>query len=74
LENHRFALIVTEPLFNQIKDPKSAFGAENNAWVTEVSNYILCYYRPAKTLKETRIQILLPRPDVKSCPPPEIAK
>jgi hypothetical protein len=61
LKNHRFAIIISEPLFQQVKDETQIFGEENNAWVSEVSNYVLCYYETAKLRREARIQVMIPR-------------
>jgi hypothetical protein len=69
LEQHRFALIISEPLSTRYKSPQSSFGSENNAWVRRVSQTILCYYTPVETLREVQMQVLVPREKVrKSCP------
>ncbi len=61
LKNHRFDLIVSEPLSRQQKGAGDVFGAENDAWVKRVSRYILCYYEPIKTLRAVQVQLLAPR-------------
>jgi hypothetical protein len=69
LEQHRFALIISEPLSTRYKSPQASFGSENNAWVRRVSQVILCYYYPVETLRDIQIQILVPRlKDRKNCP------
>ena len=74
LRNQRFALIVSEPLSKEEKDGRVNFGLENNAWVKNVSRYILCYYEPIQTLKEVQVQLLAPSPTLpvdsrkKNCP------
>jgi hypothetical protein len=68
LKNHRFAMIVSEPLFVQYKGSDEIFGEENNAWVSQVSKYVFCYYEPQKMLRNSRIQLLVPRSDTKDCP------
>lgn len=68
LKNHRFALIITEPLSQVQKEGPENFGAENNAWVKQVSKNIFCYYTPIKTLRATQVQLLAPNPDSKDCP------
>ncbi len=69
LADHRYALIVSEPLSRELKDPRSDFGAENNAWVENVSRHILCNYTPIKTLREVQLQILAPaQKPKKNCP------
>jgi len=68
LANHRFALIVSEPLRLRIRESDYQFGAENNAWVKWVSAPILCYYKPIATFRETRVELLEPRQGENSCP------
>jgi hypothetical protein len=68
LENHRFALIVSEPLYTRQKDESAVFGEENNAWVQQVSQYILCYYEEEKIARQVHIQLLVPKADVDKCP------
>jgi len=68
LKNKRFALIVTEPLFTLQKDSQEIFGEENNAWVANVSEPILCYYTTQKRLREIPLQLLIPRSDPQDCP------
>jgi len=68
LKNKRFSLIVTEPLFTLQKDSQEVFGEENNAWVTNVSKPILCYYTTQKRLREIPLQLLVPRSDPQDCP------
>ena len=69
LRNQRFALIVSEPLSREEKDGRMNFGIENNAWVKNVSRYILCYYEPTQTLKDVQVQLLVPSPTPKkNCP------
>ena len=69
LKNHRFALIVSEPLSRQQKGASEVFGAENDVWVRRVAAPILCYYMPIKTLRTVRIQLLAPRPEkLNDCP------
>ena len=60
LENHRFSLIISDPLRLPIKDSDYSFGEENNAWVKWVAAPILCYYEPLVTLQEFKIQLLVP--------------
>jgi len=67
LASHRFSLIVSEPLHTPIKDVSYQFGEENNAWVKWVSAPLLCYYEPAETLREVRVQLLVPRADPVDC-------
>ncbi len=68
LANHRFALIVSEPLRVRIRESDYQFGDENNAWVKWVSAPILCYYKPIATFRETRVELLEPRQGENPCP------
>lgn len=68
LQNKRFALIITEPLFVKEQDTSRSFNEENNAWVNWVSRPMLCYYEPKGTIEEVKIQFLLPRSNPKNCP------
>ncbi|NPA07230.1 MAG: hypothetical protein GXO54_07530 [Chloroflexi bacterium] len=65
LAQQRFALIITEPLKDRLKDPREAnFAEENNAWVQWVVRPTLCYYKPIETWREVGLQVLAPREDV----------
>ncbi len=69
LRNQRYALIVSEPLSREEKDGRLNFGLENNAWVKNVSRYVLCYYEPSETLKDVQVQLFVPSPTPKkNCP------
>jgi hypothetical protein len=69
LKNHRFGLIISEPLFTKEKGTEEIFGEENDAWVKEVSKPVLCYYRPRKSLLLGEpIQLLVPRQGSSVCP------
>jgi hypothetical protein len=68
LADKRFSLIVSEPLKLVEKGQIDSFGEENNAWVTWVSNPILCYYEPLITLKQVQVQLLVPKAKPVSCP------
>jgi hypothetical protein len=61
LSSHRFALIVTEPLFLVERGEGYSFGEENDAFVKWVSQPVLCHYQILSTLSEVRIQYLVPR-------------
>ncbi len=67
LAKHRFALIISDPLRNPIKDSSFQFGEENNAWVKWVSNPVLCYYDQKITLKEVGVQLLVPKSEPVDC-------
>lgn len=61
LEDHRFKLIITDTLKIQYQGRTHSFGEENDAWVSNVSEPVLCFYEPMKTLSELETQILVPR-------------
>jgi hypothetical protein len=61
LKNHRFSMIISEPLFITTKGPAEPFGEENDAWVEQVSKPVLCYYESARFLRATSLQILVPK-------------
>jgi hypothetical protein len=68
LRDHRFALIVSEPLKIVFKGSGSSFGEENDVWVSRVAEPILCYYQAELTLKEFQTELLLPKPGNAGCP------
>ncbi len=70
LAQHRFALIISEPLRTPVKDSSFEFGEENNAWVKWVSNPVLCYYEPKVDLKEVGVQLLVPKAEPVDCAVP----
>lgn len=62
IDTQRFALIVTDPLYNNIIDvSEDTLAPENNAWVRNVGRPILCAYEPALTFSDPAIQLLTPR-------------
>jgi len=62
LRQHRFALIVNEPLYKTTKGSPVRFGEENDTWVERVSKPLLCYYKPIQQarmlLMGVEIQVL----------------
>ena len=68
LQNNRFSLIITEPLFINYKGAAEAFGEENDAWVKHVAESVLCTYKPHKFLRDIRVQLLVPREQPTDCP------
>lgn len=67
IKNQRFSLIVSEPLAIRYKGSAKSFGEENDAWVKNVVEPILCYYEPFRTFRELKIQLLKPRPHPETC-------
>ena len=61
IDRQQFALIITDPLFNNIKeDDEDSLAAENNDWVRQVSRPILCAYETVAVFNEVSIQVLEP--------------
>jgi len=60
MENQRFSLIISDPLYIVYQGPKIAFGEENDAWVEEVTIPILDYYEPTMRFDEHLIWLLIP--------------
>jgi hypothetical protein len=61
IANQRFAMIVSEPLVIQFQGRNHGFGEENDAWVTNVSEPVLCYYEPSVTLESVGVVLYIPR-------------
>jgi hypothetical protein len=68
LKNHRYGLIITEPLFVNYKGRSESFGEENDAWVKNVAEPVLCYYEQYRMLRDVRLQILEPQKGNNNCP------
>ena len=69
LREGRFGLIIVATLERDYQGRSHAFGEENDAWVREVSEPILCYYAPLETLDSPRLQLLVPMPEADHCTP-----
>lgn len=62
LKQRRFSVIISEPLFLNTKSGLDKWGDENNAWVNQISKYLLCNYKdPYSPLNHINIQLLVPR-------------
>lgn len=62
IDEQRFRLIVTDPVFNNIvEDDEDSLAAENNAWVRSVGRPLLCAYERSITFSDPAIQLLTPR-------------
>lgn len=69
IETQRFGMIVTDPLFDKLKDPEvSSWAEENNAWVDHVADRVMCYYRRQTHLDGFGVQILVPKAVPQGCP------
>jgi len=67
LREGRFGLIFVATLERGYQGRSHAFGEENDAWVREVSEPILCFYAPLETLDSPRLQLLAPRAKSEWC-------
>jgi len=67
LSDHRFSLIISEPLRAPIKDSSYQFGEENNAWVQWVVKPVRCYYHPIESSKEVQVQLLVSKQEDIDC-------
>jgi len=61
IANQEFALIISEPLKVNYKGKSKQFGEENDVYVRWVSEPVLCYYEPVKTLSGFPVQLLIPK-------------
>jgi hypothetical protein len=61
LKDQRYELIITDPLKIIFQGRSHSFGEENDAWVSRISEPVLCYYEPLITLTEIETEILVPR-------------
>jgi hypothetical protein len=68
LRSQRFAIIVVHNLETALQGREHGFGEENDAWVTQVSQPILCSYAPAVTVPAISLQLLTPRANPGTCP------
>jgi hypothetical protein len=62
ISNRRFAMIVSDPLVIQYQGRNHGFGEENDAWVSRVSEPVLCYYEPSIKLDSVGLVLYTPRP------------
>ena len=70
IANQEFELIISEPLKINYKGKSKQFGEENDVYVHSVSEPVLCYYEPVKTISKFPIQLLMPRAEPDDCPYP----
>lgn len=61
IRQQRFAMIVSEPLVIQWQGRNHSFGEENDAWVKNVSEPVLCYYEPSIVLDSVGLVLYIPR-------------
>jgi hypothetical protein len=63
IAGQRFSMIVSEPLVIQYQGRSHSFGEENDAWVTNVSEPVLCYYEPSVKYEAINVILYVPRQD-----------
>lgn len=68
LRDRRFAMIVVHDLETTLQGRGHSFGEENDAWVEEVSQPILCWYEPTTSIPALSLQLLTPRTIPGACP------
>jgi len=68
LREQRFSMIVVHDLETSLQGSGHSFGEENDAWVEEVSEPILCSYEPTTGIPQVSLQLLTPRAVAGSCP------
>jgi hypothetical protein len=61
LREQRFAVIVSGEQLINYQGSAYAFGEENDAWVKEVSEPMLCYYRQGLQLEGINLILYVPR-------------
>jgi hypothetical protein len=69
LAAQRYGLIVVDPLKVVYQGPSHAFGEENDAWVSQVAQPILCYYEPVQSIDVPSVEMLQPKPFPANCTP-----
>lgn len=67
LKNHRFSLIISEPLYFKSKGSSERFGEENDVWIERVAKPLDCYYMEERTLPDVNIQLLVPNSENQNC-------
>ncbi len=61
LSNHRFDLIVSEPIALLTRPASDVFGEENNIWVARVAEPLLAEYEVVLKMVESQMYLLAPR-------------
>lgn len=68
VQNHRFALIVVDPLKFRLLGSNYAMGEENNAWARRVIRPILCNYEIAESYPQFNLALYVPQDGARQCP------
>jgi hypothetical protein len=61
LKDQEFGLIVVEPLKEVTYGRSHNFGEENDAWVMQVSQPVLCYYETTRDFEALGVMLMTPR-------------
>jgi hypothetical protein len=69
LAAQHYGLIIVDPLNVVYQGRSHAFGEENDAWVRQVAQPVLCYYLPVVSIDSPSVEMLRPRPAPGNCPP-----
>jgi hypothetical protein len=67
LKNHEFGLIVIDPQSNVIQPEKAAFALENNRWVREITQPLMCYYELVTRYDDVSVELYAPRSENLEC-------
>jgi hypothetical protein len=67
VQQHRFAVIVVDPLAINLLGSNYAMGEENNAWVRYVAKSVLCNYQLAQIFPDDHIAIYVPQDGMPAC-------
>jgi hypothetical protein len=68
LREHKFAQIVVQTQRVAYQGRLHAFGEENDAWVKNVTEPLLCSYQPGTEIPEAGVTIYVPKPGAEGCP------
>ncbi|HAV78080.1 MAG TPA: hypothetical protein DCX53_12090, partial [Anaerolineae bacterium] len=68
LKAQRFDIIVVDPLNYSIYARRRAFSDENNVWVKNVMEHILCNYQVDVVYPDDEIALYVPQSGEQQCP------
>lgn len=69
IRTQKFGLIVSDPLYDKYKDREvTSWAEENNAWVEQVAERVMCYYWRKVRIPEVGLNLLTPRAVPQGCP------
>ncbi len=69
ISTQSFGLIVSDPLYDKYKDREvTSWAEENNAWVEQVAERVMCYYWRKVRIPEIGLNLLTPRAVPQGCP------